>query len=182
VKNLRSFDRRWQWRPEADGGERIEPDEHAIEWSLKTRKSNLVRHSTPSHELQQQWEPAAANTRSRQRTSGEPTGTWAAGREAKWNWAWKNGWRQTHPWWEEIDTGDGETWGAQKIIIVREGLQGAALQSEPRKPGGEKSRTGNGFPLQRRKSTKETNKKNQKSRFRPRKRAKQNELRHNHEN
>jgi hypothetical protein len=70
----------------------------------------------------------------------------------------------------------------KKIITMREGLQGAALQSEPRKPGGEKSRTGNGFPLQRRKSTKETNKKNQKSRFRPRKRAKQNELRHNHEN
>jgi hypothetical protein len=52
---------------------------------------------------------------------------------------------------------------APKKIAAGEGLQGTALQSELRKPGGEKSRTGNGFPPQRRKSTKEMNKKNKKS-------------------
>jgi hypothetical protein len=34
----------------------------------------------------------------------------------------------------------------KKIITMREGLQGAALQSEPRKPGGEKSRTEEWLP------------------------------------
>jgi hypothetical protein len=48
-------------------------------------------------------------------------------------------------------------------LLQEKDYRGTALQSELRKLGGEKSRTGNGFPPQRRKSTKEMNKKNKKS-------------------